>query len=168
MNNIIQNKKFYLKEQKGATLVEFAIIIPLLITLIFGIIEFGLLLYDKGIITHAAREGARVGVVFNVGTDPGADNRIPIINITDKVNYYIANRLVSFAPGMQDPDITISLFNPAEVNLVDTRLHFVYLDCVCFYIDNCESVYRTYKYMVLIDQIKPAVVVRTQFFRKFE
>jgi hypothetical protein len=109
MNNIIQNKNFYLKEQKGASLVEFAIILSLLITIIFGIIEFGLLLYDKGIITHAAREGARVGVVFNVGTDPTVHNRIPVIDITNKVNSYIENRLVSFTSGIQDPDIQISL-----------------------------------------------------------
>ena len=40
-------------------MVEFAIVALLLITLVFGIIEFGLLIKDYLAINHAAREGAR-------------------------------------------------------------------------------------------------------------
>lgn len=45
--------------QKGAAAVEFAIVLPLLVLLVFGSIEFGLLLYNKQVITNAGREGAR-------------------------------------------------------------------------------------------------------------
>jgi DNA-binding NarL/FixJ family response regulator len=48
-----------LKLQTGAQLVEFAIILPLLITILFAVIEFGFMLYDQAIITNASREGAR-------------------------------------------------------------------------------------------------------------
>ena len=51
--------------QRGAAAVEFAIIAPLLFTIIFGIIEFSLLFYDKAVITNASREGARFGIVFD-------------------------------------------------------------------------------------------------------
>ena len=33
--------------------------------LLFGIIEFGIILYDKAMITNASREGARAGIVFD-------------------------------------------------------------------------------------------------------
>ena len=49
--------------QKGATAVEFAIVLSLLITLIFGIIEFGLFIFNRQVITNAAREGARYGII---------------------------------------------------------------------------------------------------------
>ena len=49
--------------QKGATAVEFAIVLSLLITLIFGIIEFGLCIFNRQVITNAAREGARYGII---------------------------------------------------------------------------------------------------------
>ena len=49
--------------QKGATAVEFAIVLSLLITLIFGIIEFGLFIFNRQVITNAAREGARAGII---------------------------------------------------------------------------------------------------------
>ncbi len=56
-------KKSILFNQKGATAVEFAIIFPLLVSLIFGIIEFGLFIFNRQVITNAVREGARAGIV---------------------------------------------------------------------------------------------------------
>ncbi len=38
--------------------------LPVLLILLFGIIEMGLFLYDKAVITNASREGARAGVVL--------------------------------------------------------------------------------------------------------
>ena len=54
----MKKKKFF-KCQRGAAAVEFAIVLPLLLVFVFGIIEFGFLLYDKAVITNASREGAR-------------------------------------------------------------------------------------------------------------
>lgn len=45
---------------RGVTAVEFAIILPLLLMLIFGIIEFGRAYQARLTVTHAAREGVRV------------------------------------------------------------------------------------------------------------
>jgi len=50
-------------EEKGASAVEFAVILPLLILLIFGIIEFGRMYNAYLALTHAAREGARLAAV---------------------------------------------------------------------------------------------------------
>ena len=49
--------------QKGATAVELAIILPLLVLLIFAMIEFGLYMFNRQVITNAAREGARAGII---------------------------------------------------------------------------------------------------------
>lgn len=99
MNNIIRKKSRKIRKENGATLVEFAIILPVFILLIFGIIEFSLLLYNKGMITHASREGARAGIVFN------PNNRMSENEIRAEVNNYIQNNLVSFSPS--DPVIDV-------------------------------------------------------------
>jgi len=52
-----------LREHKGAAAVEFAIVLLPLIILVFGAIEFGVLLYNQQVITNASREGARAGIV---------------------------------------------------------------------------------------------------------
>jgi Flp pilus assembly protein TadG len=47
--------------QRGAELVEFALVLPLLLIIIMGIIDFGLAFQRYEVITNAAREGARLG-----------------------------------------------------------------------------------------------------------
>ena len=48
--------------QRGAAAVELAIILPFLVVLVFGMIEFGIMFYDKAVLTNASREGARAGI----------------------------------------------------------------------------------------------------------
>ncbi|RJR33847.1 MAG: pilus assembly protein [Deltaproteobacteria bacterium] len=69
-------------KQRGASTVEFALIAPLFIALLFAIVEFGMILYTKGMLTHAAREGARYGVVFSTPRRTTAE-------ITTKVREYL-------------------------------------------------------------------------------
>jgi Flp pilus assembly protein TadG len=45
--------------EDGAAAVEMALVLPLLVLLVFGIIEFGFIFNRKITITHAAREGVR-------------------------------------------------------------------------------------------------------------
>jgi Flp pilus assembly protein TadG len=84
-----------IKCRKGAAAVEFAIVAPLLFTIMFGIIEFGLLFFDKAIVTNASREGARYGILFYpdrpVTTQAEAHSEIEA-----RVLSYTANHLVTF------------------------------------------------------------------------
>lgn len=50
------------RSEKGQALVEFALILPILLGLILGMIEFGWILNGKLTLTNAAREGARAAV----------------------------------------------------------------------------------------------------------
>lgn len=49
-----------LERERGAAVVEFALIVPLLLLLVFGIAEFGRAYYLQTTISNAAREGVRV------------------------------------------------------------------------------------------------------------
>ena len=61
------------KEQAGQGLVEFALILPLMLLLMWGIIEFGRLLVVYTEVSNAAREAVRYGVAH--GTDIASDPR---------------------------------------------------------------------------------------------
>lgn len=80
-----------LTNQEGASAVEFAIILPILTVMIFGIIEFSILFFDKAMITNASREGARSGIVFN-GDYPGMSGA----EIKTVVDNYLGNHLITF------------------------------------------------------------------------
>jgi Flp pilus assembly protein TadG len=58
------------RDQDGAAAVEFALLLPLLVLLLFGLIQFGIAFNTKIQATNAAREGARMAVV---GIDNWAD-----------------------------------------------------------------------------------------------
>jgi Flp pilus assembly protein TadG len=85
--------------QKGAAMVEFALILIPLLLITFGIIEFGLLMYNQQVLTNASREGARAGIVAsNPRVTPAAINSV--------VQNYCLNHLVTFG------NLNIPTINP--------------------------------------------------------
>lgn len=93
------------KNQSGAAAVEFAIVIPVLLLMALGSFEFGLLFYNKQVITNAAREGARAGIVLN---DSDFKDDSAVIDI---VKNYCENRLIDFGgnANLTNSDILLSL-----------------------------------------------------------
>ncbi len=65
-------KRKILSGEKGASAVEFAIILPILIILIFAIVQFGIAFNKYIAVTHAVREGARLAAV-GLYEDPDFD-----------------------------------------------------------------------------------------------
>ena len=84
--------KVLLNNQRGTSAVEFAIVLPLLVVFVFGIIEFGLLFYDKAMVTNASREAVRAGIVYR-------DPAVTVAEMQSVVDSYCAGRLVSFGGG---------------------------------------------------------------------
>ena len=78
-----------IKNQKGASAVEFALLLPVLILILFGTIEFGLLLYNQQVITNASREGARAGIVAQTPRVSESEIETVVLN-------YCGTNLVTF------------------------------------------------------------------------
>jgi Flp pilus assembly protein TadG len=53
-------------DERGASAVEFALLLPVLMLILFGIIEFGMVMYSREVLTNASREGARAGIVQQI------------------------------------------------------------------------------------------------------
>lgn len=53
----------FIKSQQGTSTIEFALVLPILLLVLVGIVEFGIILYNKAVLTNACREGARAGIV---------------------------------------------------------------------------------------------------------
>jgi Flp pilus assembly protein TadG len=69
------------REERGAAAVEFALVLPILLVIIFGIIDFGLYFYNDLQLTHVARDAARYLSVSdetnaNAVIDGGDDNLV--------------------------------------------------------------------------------------------
>ncbi len=59
------------RRDRGATIVEAAIVLPLLFLVLFALVEFGMAFKNNLSVGHGAREAARAGATF--GTDPHAN-----------------------------------------------------------------------------------------------
>ena len=68
------------KTEKGASLVEVALVLPLLLTLAIGLAEVGFLVIDYVTVTNAARSGARTGAAL--AKDAGTDQAI--LNVVEE------------------------------------------------------------------------------------
>jgi Flp pilus assembly protein TadG len=61
--------------ERGQELVEFALVFPLLMLLVLGIIDFSVVVFSYNTIANAAREGVRYGIV-NPDDEEGIEERV--------------------------------------------------------------------------------------------
>lgn len=77
--------KSKINNNKGVSAVEVAMILPVFLLLIFAVFDFGIYFYDLHTLSHATREGARLGMVGE--TIEGEDRTGSIIRtIEDKAS----------------------------------------------------------------------------------
>jgi Flp pilus assembly protein TadG len=63
MKKPISIKQKIIKRRRGSTIVEFALVVPVLLAMLLGIIEFGWMIKNQLTIANAAREGARAAAL---------------------------------------------------------------------------------------------------------
>jgi hypothetical protein len=100
------------RSERGATLIEFALIVPTLLLLVFGIIEFGLLFNSDSNVNQSARAGGRTAAILS--TDP---------QMAYRAAEAAANSL-SISPStiVGQPTVCIGLFDPSEPNKCVTKV----------------------------------------------
>ena len=105
--------------QQGAAAVEMALLLPVLILLVFGTIEFGLFMYNQQVLTNASREGARAGIVLQVPPVTEGD-------IKQIVSDYASGRLITFGSGGNAPSTIVSLAGTTFGSEVTVTATYVY------------------------------------------
>ncbi len=112
------------RRDRGAAAVEFGLILPIMMLIVFATIDFGRLLNARIELTQAAREGARMAAVgepknlvddrvrlaagsldpVSIGWDgPCPDDAPPTATVTVTVSYAFTYVVL---PGMSDPTLT--------------------------------------------------------------
>ncbi len=93
----------YRKKRRGAAAVEFAVVAPVFLLLVFGMIEYGRMVMVQQVITNASREGARCGVL------DGSTNQ----DVVDVVTQYLTSGSI------QGATITVTPTNPGDAEFGD-------------------------------------------------
>jgi Flp pilus assembly protein TadG len=73
-------KRNSLRSEKGQATTEFAVVLPILVVLLFGIIQFGIAFKDYLSLTDAVRAGARKAAVSRNLSDPVGATRTAVRN----------------------------------------------------------------------------------------
>jgi Flp pilus assembly protein TadG len=120
----VQMAKRKIKSQLGVSIIEFALVLPILLVILAGVIDISIMLYDKAVITNASREGARYGVVLR---QPGYASSASIIEYTKT---YCANNLITFAttPTSVVVTATPSVPNPQFGDTLNVTVSYTYTD----------------------------------------
>ncbi|MGN6648927.1 TadE/TadG family type IV pilus assembly protein [Trinickia sp.] len=90
-------------DARGVAALEFVLVFPFLMTVLFGIIDTSLLLCDKAVITNASREAARAGVVV----------RVPQMAASDVANVALSYTHNNLVTGGTATTPTVSVAQPA-------------------------------------------------------
>jgi Flp pilus assembly protein TadG len=106
------------KNERGQTMVEFALVLPILALLLFGVIQFGIAFNNYVTITDAARAAARKAAVSREALDPvgaaTAEAKASAGNLDQ------SQLDVSVSPSPWDPgsDVTVTVKYPYSIHLL--------------------------------------------------
>lgn len=108
------------KNQRGAAAVELGLVMPILVLLLFGIIEFARAWNARQTLTDAAREGARVAVVSN--------GIVPAAVLQDSVRTIVKRSVGRAGMDSTASKLTITMTNVGGggTQSAEVRLQYVY------------------------------------------
>ncbi len=101
------------QRQKGIAAVEYALVLPFLTLLLFGIIDFGTALYNREVLTNASREGARAGIILSVP-------RPSVAEVNTVVEAYLTSA------GLNSSEVSISVNVAGVVTCNDLSVALTY------------------------------------------
>lgn len=74
------------REERGAMVVEFGLVVPILLLLVFGIIDFGRAYYTLNNLTSAVREGVRRAAVLEDPIASQDDIKAVVVNFSQPLS----------------------------------------------------------------------------------
>jgi Flp pilus assembly protein TadG len=97
----------------GQALVEFALVFPVFLIILFGIVDFGRAIYAYNTLANAAREGARIAIVNQIQTSPDCSPNKPIENpLAPQWSIKTCAARSAISLGVTDTDVTVSFAPP--------------------------------------------------------
>ena len=103
-------------KEAGTALVEFVLVVPLFLLLMFGITEFSILLYDKAVITNASREAAREWIEYT-------ESKLNSASLEQIVENYTSERLITFDNDNSKPNPLNTSFEINGTSATDTTAY---------------------------------------------
>jgi Flp pilus assembly protein TadG len=96
-------------EQRGQSLVEFAVLLPIIILIVTGLFDLARAVWQENTLAYAAREGTRYAIVHGSAGSPAANPEAAAANCsTDTVCTAIRDTVRNAAIGVQNITVTVT------------------------------------------------------------
>jgi Flp pilus assembly protein TadG len=106
------------KNEKGQTMAEFAIVLPILATLLFSIIQFGFVLNNYLTLTDGVRAGARKASVSRGLPDPAGAAVAAVRSSAADLKQADLNVAVASPSWKRGDDVTVSADYPYSIKIL--------------------------------------------------
>jgi Flp pilus assembly protein TadG len=112
-------KRFSFRNQQGQSMTEFALVLPILALLLFGVIQFGIVFNNYITLTDAVRAGARKGAVGRHLGNPGGAVETSVRNAATDLRQSDLIVNVSPNPGWTaNAEVTVNATYPYKISLL--------------------------------------------------
>ncbi len=111
--------------ERGIAAVEFGLILPIVVVMLFAIFEFGMAFWRKQVLTSAVRDGARFGILSTTPRKTEAEIQSVVLTYLDNVGYTDGARTVDVEGEEGDPGqpLTVTVTYPTSF-LILSRLKY--------------------------------------------
>jgi len=109
-----------IRSERGAALVEFALVVPILMMMMCATIDFGLAVYTLNNLTAAVREGGRYAAVIDKDTWTANSGAAAKTAVSDRVYNYIVGMNNGLTAAQTKALISVS--NPDAANLITVQI----------------------------------------------
>ena len=106
-----------MRRDNGQTLIEFAFVLPLLVLLVFGLLQFGVAFHNYLGITDAARVAARAAAVKRTSNPCGAATAAIQSTVSTTQWSQISSRITCAAGSNVGDPVTITIAYPYSIGL---------------------------------------------------
>jgi Flp pilus assembly protein TadG len=106
-----------IREQRGQTMTEFALILPILVLLLLAVIQFGIAFNHYLTVTDAARAGARKAVVSRQTSNPVGTTVTAVRASATNLDQSKLNVTVT-STWAQGTDVTVTASYPYQLSLL--------------------------------------------------
>jgi Flp pilus assembly protein TadG len=119
LTNTMIKRRIDIRSSRGQTMVEFALVVPILCLVLFGVIQFGVLYKDYVTLTDATRAGARKAAVSRHEADPVGTTQAKVQSSASGLDPAKLNVTVSAAPAWEHgADVTVAATYPYDIKLL--------------------------------------------------
>ena len=114
----MSRRRNHIRDERGQTMVEFALVAPLLCLILFGILQFGALYNDYDTLTDATRVGARKAAVSRHEANPAGAAETAARNSASGLDQDELDVAVTATAWEHGGSVTVEATYPYEIDLL--------------------------------------------------